>query len=117
MDIEGVVSKILQQTNGSSPRGNWVRQDFIIEQTSDFDKKLCVSVWGDKVNELAKLSIGDKVSVGVNVESREYNGKWYTDIRAWRITPAAISSAPSDYAPPLENMTAPMESSEDNLPF
>lgn len=88
MEIEGrLVSKLAVQT-GTSAKGPWAKQEFVIEfQEGNFPSKLCLNVWGeDKVKELEGFQVGDKLKVSFNLSSREYNGKWYTDVRAWRIS-------------------------------
>ncbi len=126
MEVEGIITNILPPVTGTSARGQWSRQDVIIEQPSEFNKKLCVSFWGDKANELSKFSIGTKVSVGINIESREYNGRWYTEVRAWKIA-SAMQQAPlaqepftadapfAADAPDLSNYSSAPQ--EDDLPF
>ncbi len=119
MELEGVVKQILPQTSGSSPRGAWTKQDFVIEQHENFNKKVCVSVWGDKIADLAKLSVGDKISIGINVESREYNNRWYTEIRAWKIT--SLMQPQGDFhgdLPPMDSIDMNSSSMpEEDMPF
>jgi hypothetical protein len=81
-----------------------------------------MNVWGDdKVKELEKYQVGDKVKISFNLSSREYNGRWYTDVRAWRIEPVTVApAAPQDVPPPPANddpyaSAAPLD--EDDLPF
>lgn len=76
--------------SGRSAKGDWAKQEFVIEyQEGNFPTKACFSVWGaDKVKDLEKYSVGDQIKVAFNISSREFNGKWYTDLRAWRISPA-----------------------------
>lgn len=72
--------------NGTSARGPWSKQDFIVETIEQYPRKICMNVWGqDKVNELSAFNAGEMLTVSVNIESREFNGRWYTDVRAWRI--------------------------------
>ena len=105
MEIEGTLIQKLAVQSGKSARGDWAKQDFVIEyQEGNFPTKACFNVWGaDKVKELEQFQIGDKIKLSFNVSSREYNGKWYTDLRAWRISkagaPAAgnYAQAPSGY--------------------
>lgn len=85
MELEGKIFSILELTKGASAKGEWKRQNIVIETTSDFPKKVCVSLWGPKVDAISGMQIGDKVSMTVDLESREFNGKWYTDVRASRI--------------------------------
>ena len=76
--------------SGTSAKGNWAKQEFVIEyQEGNFPTKACFSVWGaEKVKDLEKFNVGDQIKVAFNISSREFNGKWYTDLRAWRISPA-----------------------------
>ena len=98
MELEGRIARKLPVQTGTSARGAWAKQEFILEyQEGNFPSQVCMNVWGDdKVRELDKYQVGDKVKVSVNLSSREYNGRWYTDVRAWRIEPAG--AAQPDYA-------------------
>lgn len=122
MDIEGKIIKKLAEQGGTSAKGAWVKQDIVIEQTKELNKKMCITLWGDKVKEAASLSIGDTVSIGVNIESREYNERWYTEVRAWKITP--LNSQQSESLPPMGSISPEQYSSSeqdnnsgDDLPF
>lgn len=94
LELEGRLIQKMPVQSGRSARGEWAKQEFIIEyQEGQFPTKVVMSVWGqDKVAELAKINDGSQVKVGFNLSSREYNGRWYTDIRAWRISPAGQSA-------------------------
>lgn len=87
LEIEGKIIRKLGVQSGTSARGDWSKQEFIIEyQEGNYPSQACLSVWGaDKVKELEKYQIGDKVKVSFNISSREYNNRWYTDLRAWKI--------------------------------
>ncbi len=85
MDIEGVVSKILPPVSGSGARGPWTRQDVIFDLPGEFSRKLCVSFWNDRAQEAANLKEGDAYLISANIESRERNERWYTEVRAWKI--------------------------------
>ena len=64
------------------------------------DEAHCFSAWGqDKVQELDKYQVGDSVKVSFNVKGREYNGRWYNDLRVWRIAPAGAAPAAAPAAP------------------
>ena len=94
MEIEGRLIQKLGIQSGKSARGDWAKQEFVIEfQEGNFPSKACFSVWGaDKVKDLEKYQPGDQIKVAFNVSSREFNGKWYTDLRAWRISPAGAQA-------------------------
>ncbi len=84
MNITGRFVQLLPEMKGEGKNGPWSRQDFIIETEEQFPKKVCISVWNNKVN-VRDLLPGDPVSVEISVESREYNGRWYTDVKAWQL--------------------------------
>jgi len=106
LDITGKLVTKLPQQNGQGKNGTWVKQDFIIETQEQFPKKVCISLWGDKVKELDSVNIGETLKLGINIESREFNGKWYTDVKAWKIEKQGANQ---------RNDSAPMPS-DDNLP-
>lgn len=101
MEFEGKVIQILPKSEGTSARGPWQRQDVLFEMVQEFSRKLCVTFF-NKPDDVAKLRVGENYTVSVNVESREYNGRWYTDVRAWRIQQkqAAAPEAPMPDFPP-----------------
>lgn len=123
MEFEGTVYKIMPVTKGTSARGEWQRQDVVFEmQDGAYARKICVTFF-NRPDDVARLKEGATYSVSVNIESREYNGRWYTDIRAWRLQPkqAEAPAAPMpDNMPPLpeEPSYASAPASEvDDLPF
>ena len=90
----------------------------------NYPKKVSISVWGDKTDSLKNMQPGSDVKVSFNVESREYNGKWYTDVKAWRIEAAGPSipgntstqgNAVPDFAETTFN--GDNNSSDNDLPF
>ena len=85
LEITGKIIKVLPEQTGAGKNGNWVKQEFILETTEQYPKKVCCSAWGDKVDTLKSFSLNDMVKVAINIESREYNERWYTDVRAWKI--------------------------------
>ena len=93
MEFEGVVYKILPPTKGTSARGDWQRQEVIFELQQEFSRKVCFMFF-NKESDVARLREGMTCTVSVNIESREYNGKWYTDVRAWRVQPKETEAAP-----------------------
>ena len=105
LTIEGKLINVLEPQEGTSVKGQWKKQDFIIETTDQYPKKVCVSAWNDKTEELAKLKIGQTIKASINIESREYNSKWYTDVKVWKLEGGAISE-------PVKSATQ-----GDDLPF
>ena len=135
LEIEGTLSQKLPVQSGNSARGPWAKQEFILEYPDgNFTAKACFTAWGqDKVQDLGKYQVGDKVKVSFNLKSREYNGRWYNDLQIWKIAPAGAQPAapaqpapqarpaqepvyPQAPAPTLEDMPADSGEGED-LPF
>ena len=109
LELEGRIVRKLNVQTGTSARGAWSKQEFILEyQEGNFPSQVCLNVWGeDKVRELDKYQIGDKVKVSFNLSAREYNGRWYNDVRAWRIEPAEVAPAPAPAPAPVSYAPAP----------
>jgi hypothetical protein len=85
MDIVGKLIQKLDIKSGENARGTWSIQDAIVETIEQYPRKICISFWGDKIGDLEKIKLGDKITASVNIESREANGRWFTSVRAWRI--------------------------------
>ncbi len=119
--VKGKVHSILPEQKGTSARGEWKKQDFVVETTDDqFPRKICFTLFNDKTSSLEKIEPNMEVEVSFSIESREYNQKWFTNVNAFRIekvtseNPQAITPPP--YAeidiPPLDSKDA-----DDDLPF
>lgn len=108
MDLEATVHMVQPLETGQSARGEWKRQDVIFALPGEFDRKLCVEFWNDRAVDAAALRPGDRVALSINVESREYNGRWYTRVRAWRMNRLeAQTGAPAGaYPPPYPSANA-----------
>lgn len=130
LELEGTLRHKLASQQGTSARGAWAKQEFILEfPDGNFTAQACFTAWGqDKVAELDKYQLGDRVKVSFNIKSREYNGRWYNDLQIWRIAPAgqptaAPAAAAPVSAPAFESAPAPTladmpaDTPEDDLPF
>ena len=100
LTLEGRISAKLAPQSGQSARGAWARQDFVLEYPDgNFTSNACLTAWGqDKVAELDKFRVGDPVKVSFNVRAREYSGRWYNDLRIWKIEAPSADSAQQGYA-------------------
>ena len=81
MQLNGKLISILPEVLGEGRNGPWKKQEFIIETEESYPKKICVSNWNDRV-ELSQDFLYKPVKLDVTIESREYNGRWYTELRA-----------------------------------
>ena len=121
LELEGTIRQKLGVQSGMSARGAWSKQEFVLEYPDgNFTSQACMLAFGqDKVQELEKYQVGDRVKVAFNLKSREYNGRWYTDIQVWRISPAgspAAAAAPIQQAPAPAAMPQPAPAYEAPAP-
>ena len=125
MDITGRITAVMEKRSGQSQRsGNaWASQDYVIETLEQYPRRCLFNVFGeDKINEY-NLQIGAEVTVSFDINAREYNGRWYNDIRAWRVVPATTAAQPAPAvapAAPEVAIPAPVAAPaapEDDLPF
>lgn len=127
MEITGTLVAIGDIMEGQGVRGPWQKQLFVIETEEQYPKKVACLAWGDKVNDIAAINLGDRLTVGIDIESREFNGRWYTDVKAWSIkgaaqgAPAQIPNPPLPPLPPMTGTQGEFNINEsgagDDLPF
>ncbi|MBM3434909.1 MAG: DUF3127 domain-containing protein [Bacteroidetes bacterium] len=121
MEITGKIIQILPEEKGEGRNGPWKKQSFIIETQEQFPKKVCIINWGDKV-DLKSNGVNDTVTVSINIESREFNGKWITNVKAWRMikadAPSQANAPPQENIPPYRQEVSELEGgSVNDLPF
>jgi len=104
MEIKGKITHVLEPVTGTSEKGDWKKQTFVLLTEGEYPKQIAFDVFKDKI---PAPKVNDIVSVSINLESREYSGKWYTNITAWKIE--------TNVSAPPESSTEPLET--DPLPF
>ena len=122
--FEGIVSTILQEQSGTSARGEWHSQNVVFEMqnNSPYTRKVSVKFF-NKRDDVARLVVGGAYKVTFDVESREFNGRWYTEVLGRKVEPKeAAQIAPAGYSEPLPMasaapMTAPMPTEEPAMPM
>lgn len=118
LEIEGKLIKVLPAVTGEGKNGTWSRQDFVIEVPGQYPYNVCFTLWGDRVS-INGFQIGEFVKVSFDVNSREYQEKWFTTLRPWKIerpgAAAPAGAAPAAAAPASE--ATPLSKQEDDLPF
>lgn len=84
MEIQGNVMKVGQLQTGTGQNGEWQRQDYVIEyfehETDMWTQKIIISLMGDNIKHYG-LQVGDKVKVRFGLNFREYQGRFYQDVR------------------------------------
>lgn len=120
--VKGKVLELLPVQTGTSQRGEWKKQEFVIETIDEqFPKKICFTLFNDKIGILNGINVNADVEVSFNVESREYNGRWFHNVNAWKIELADQVPPGFDGPPPFspDDIPADNSGSDDgnDLPF
>ena len=124
MTITGTIKQILPEQSGVSKAGKqWRRRDQILDITENpqYPKQLCFTLMNDRI-DAASIAEGQRVTIDCDIDSREYNGRWYTSVTAWKVTPEAVAAAAtSAEAQPLhaqaDNSLPPMQQDFGPIPF
>lgn len=112
LKIKGKITEILKEEKGTSKAGkDWTKQSFVLDTGAEYNPLIAFGLFGqEKVDNFNKYNkVGDSVDVSFNVSSREYEGKWYSQIDAWKVFQ---SKGEDSIAPVYSN-----ESDTDDLPF
>lgn len=127
MEISGKIIQVLDLQQGTSKAGNaWKKQEYVLETHDTYPRKVKFDFFGDRVDQYP-LSLGDEVTVSFDLESREFNGRWYTDVRGWKaekvgapqVAPMESQEPQAGYAQPSAPapFAAPVGDESDDLPF
>lgn len=111
MEIKGVIYKILELQSGTGAKGDWTKQEVVIETEGQYPKKVCISAFNKVADSMDSLTEGMEVTAYVNPESREYNNRWYTELQCWKFV---AHGAKKETAKPVENV---VDDNTDDLPF
>lgn len=123
MEVTGKVLQKFPIESGTSKNGKgWKKQHILIETLETYPKKIYLSFFGDKIDAISNVYVGAKVTVSINIESREYNGKYYTEVSGWKLEMEANQPAQSpqmDQANASADFISNLGADEqgDDLPF
>ena len=137
MDIKGKIIQKMDLQSGTSKAGNaWKKQEYVMETLDTaYPRKVKFDFFGERADQYP-LEVGDVITLSYDIESREFNGRWYTDIRGFKAVkedPNSVAAAPAPYPPaagepapaPADGMAAPppvdttfdQAGAGDDLPF
>lgn len=124
LELTCKLKQLLQEQTGNGKNGPWVKQDFLVETLGEYPKTICMSAWGDQVKMIQGVALGSILNTALRIESREYNGRWYTDVRPWKLTVEGGTQTPTAGASSSYAASAPVpagsmlaENENDDLPF
>jgi len=123
MELSGKVIAVLEPRGGVSKTGNaWKVQEYVIETHEQYPRKMCFDVFGeDKINQF-NIQAGEELTVHFDIDAREWQGRWFNSIRAWKVDRAAtVTDGP---VPPIGEPPFPPAGPDfsagdekDDLPF
>ena len=122
MELTGKVIAVLEARGGvSKASGNpWKVQEYVIETHEQYPRKMCFDVFGEDKIAQFNIQMGEELTVSFDIDAREWQGRWFNSIRAWKVERvAAAAAAPADA--PFPPMGAPVDfaasDEKDDLPF
>ena len=107
MEIVGKVVRLGTLTEGQSARGPWRKQELIIETEEQYPRTVCLICWTNQIDEIQHFAPGQTIKAQIEISSREFNGKWYTDVRVWRFDPVGATAPATPPAPQQMHQTPP----------
>lgn len=128
MEIEGKIILALPEQSGTSKSGNeWKKREYVLETHESYPKKVHFDLFGAKADQYP-LNVGDEIVLSFDINSREYNGRWYTSVSGWKVekatghaTSAPAASDPIGYPgavpPPPAVADLGNDGATDDLPF
>lgn len=125
MEITGKIILALPEMTGVSKSGNnWKKREYVLETMETYPRKVHFDFFGERADQYP-LNVGEVVKLSFDIESREYNGRWFTSIRGWKAEKegAAAAAAVPGMPPTVSGAPAPMgsqftqSSSDEDIPF
>ena len=105
MEITGKIIAVLPEQGGISKTGNeWKKQEYALETHDQYPKKVCFQIFGADRIAQAAIQPGEELTVSFDIDSREYQGRWFTNISAWKVERAGAAApqpgmTPDNFAP------------------
>lgn len=122
MEVKGKIILALPEQTGVSKSGNnWKKREYVLETMETYPKKVHFDLFGDRADQYP-LNVGEVVNLSFDIESREYNGRWYTSIRGWKVDKEGAQApvSPTEGTvppPPAVDPFAALGGSDEDIPF
>lgn len=126
MEIRGKIFTVLEERSGTSARtgNNWRCAQYVLETIEQYPKKMLFEVFGEDKIQSMDIKVGEELIVFFDVDAREYNGKWYNQIRAWKVereqkivSPTIQTPVPMGSFPTIPEVDALPFDDNNNFPF
>lgn len=106
MEITGKLIKLMPIQTGQGKNGEWKKQEFLIETDEKYPKQIALTCFNDKIDLIDRRQPGDVLTVKFDIESREYNGKYFSNINAYSVS-GSVHGSPN---PPAATQVDPLDS-------
>ncbi|MDE5572485.1 MAG: DUF3127 domain-containing protein [Muribaculaceae bacterium] len=107
MEIIGKIIFDLGETSGTSKAGReWKKHEYVLETQESYPRKVHFDFFGDKADQY-KLAAGQMIKLSFDIDSREYNGRWFTSISGWKAEPATVAATGAPSSNPLDPPATP----------
>lgn len=97
MDVVGKIIAALPPKSGTSQSTGkpWQVNTYVLQTNEQTPKNIAFDVFGAERVEQYNLKVGDMVTVSIDIDAHEYNGRWYNQIRAWNVVNHASAQQPA----------------------
>lgn len=117
MEVTGKLIQIMPVQTGQGKNGEWKKQEFVIETGDKYPKKIALTVFGEKIDLIGIRQPGDVLTVKFDIESREYQGRWFSNINAYSISGSQHGSTnPPASSTPIDPLASEPGVLEDDSP-
>lgn len=117
MEIIGKIILALPEASGTSKNGNaWKKREYVLETQETYPRKIHFDFFGERADQYP-LQVGDFIKLSFDIESREYNNRWYTSIRGWKSEPATVAAPAAPAAAPAQDFPVPPAPAAPANPF
>ena len=110
MEITGKIIAALEKRTGvAKTTGNaWMAQEYVIETQGEYPKRMCFEVFGEERIKEFNIQVMDTLTVSFDIDAREYNGRWYNSMRAWKVVRETLPSPVAVVADPVVETLPPV---------
>ena len=102
LKITGTVKQLLEEQSGEGKNGTWRNQEFILETDGNYPKQICIVMWGENIDQFA-ITPEERIVASIDIQSREYNSRWYTNVKAWKVEREGSDGGAGGNAPPVRS--------------
>ena len=125
MELTGKIIAVLPERSGVSARtgSEWKMASYVLETMEQYPRKMVFEIFGSDRIAQCNIQLGEVLTVSFDIDAREYQGRWFNSIRAWKVDRNTMpeGAAPQDFVPPFPPAGAPADFSagdeKDDLPF